>query len=114
MRVGQGYITSGNKTVQISDNTSPLQEVSFLSILNKSDYTSVVIIRLSTTDTATFPDGYKHLYEFKLQPYETRTFGLEDFPSGATGATHFGGATTNKLDIYSEDIHQIYLFLFGL
>ena len=104
MRVGQGYITAGNKTVQISDNTSPLQEVSFLSIFNKSDYTSRVIIRLSTTDTATFPDGYKHLYEFKLEPSETRTFGLEDFPSGATGATHFGGsATTNKLDIYSED-----------
>lgn len=112
MRVGQGYITSGNKTVQISDNTSPLQEVSFLSILNKSDYTSVVIIRLSTTDTATFPDGYKHLYEFKLQPYETRTFGLEDFPSGATGATHFGGsASTNKLDIYSED-DSPHLFIF--
>ena len=112
MRVGQGYITSGNKIVQISDNTSPLQEISFLSLLNKTDYTCRVIIRLSTTDTSTFPDGYKHLYEFKLAPAETRNFGLEDFPSGATGATHFGGsATTNKLEVYSEDEFP-HLFVF--
>ncbi len=112
MRVGQSYITSGNKTVQISDNTSPLQEISFLSLLNKTDYTCRVVIRLSTTDTSTFPDGYKHLYEFKLEPAETRNFGLEDFPSGATGATHFGGsATTNKLEVYSEDEFP-HLFVF--
>jgi len=112
MRVGQGYITSGNKIVQISDNTSPLQEISFLSLLNKTDYTCRVVIRLSTTDTSTFPDGYKHLYEFKLEPAETRNFGLEDFPSGATGATHFGGsATTNKLEVYSEDEFP-HLFVF--
>tara|TARA_B100000768_G_scaffold180389_1_gene200222 strand:+ start:29385 stop:31016 length:1632 start_codon:yes stop_codon:yes gene_type:complete len=104
MRVGQGYITSSNKIVQISSNTSALQEVTFLSILNESDEAAVVLIRVSTTDTSTFADGYKYLYNLRLLPQETRIFTADHFPVGATGSTHFGGSgSTDKLEIYTDE-----------
>ena len=103
MRAVKANINSSNKQVQLSDNTSALQEIHYLSITNTSDKLTRFQIYAITTDVS-FEDSRVYLFQEDILGEETRIFTHEDFPKADTGATHFGGSATDmKLFVGSPD-----------
>jgi hypothetical protein len=98
MRAGQGKLHSGNKVIQLSNNTDPTDEIAFLSIFNSKDATLYIDIYAVTTDTGNFPGTKIYLYQdYPIGSQETKIFRTEDFPIAESGATHFGGSATDMI-----------------